>query len=578
MPLLPLALAALAAAPGAVGSDKDPLLTALVEELDRSQRNLKGKSPDEPLYYLSYRLSDGSWFSDTASYGALANSVETKSPYAGRRRHLDVAVRVGSRQLDNTHKVRGGFSFDFDRFGGGAALPLEDDPGAIKAAIWRATDRAFKGAVKQLYRVKANKTVKVAEADQADDFSVENRPVSLGKRELPQIDRDAWTRRLERLSALFKAHPRILQSSVTLSGGGGTYYFVDTEGAKLRESRFFMRLSFTGGVRTEDGMDLELQDSFEARSPDQLPTEAQAAEKVQALIASLEALLKAPVVEPYSGPAIIRSRAAAVFFHEIFGHRIEGHRQKDADEGHTFTKKVNQKIVPEFISVHDDPTRTKFGEVVLNGHYQFDDEGVPAQKTPLVEAGVLKGFLQSRSPLVGFPKSNGHGRAQPGMQPVARQGNLMVESSKRLSEAELRAALIDEVKKRKKPYGLIFEDISGGFTFTRAGNLPQAFKVIPLMVRRVYPDGRPDELIRGVDIVGTPLQSFEKILATGDDYEVFNGYCGAESGWVPVSAVAPSLLVGEMEVEKKGKGHDRAPLLPPPPLSAGPSAVQKDPP
>jgi hypothetical protein len=341
-------------------------------------------------------------------------------------------------------------------------------------------------------------------------------------------------------------------------------YFVDSEGARVREGRFYARVMIAGAVKADDGMDLDLYDSFEAKSPDQLPSEAQVEEHIRALITRLEALRVAKVVEPYSGPAIISNRAAAVFFHEIFGHRVEGHRQKDEDEGHTFTRKVGQQVLPEFLSVVDDPTRATYGKTYLNGYYQFDDEGVPAQSAKLVENGVLKGFLLGRSPIDGFPRSNGHGRAQPGMQPVARQGNLIVESSKSMPFAKLRELLIEEAKRRGKPYGLIFDDIAGGFTFTRAGSLPQAFKVMPLIVTRVFADGRPDELVRGVDIVGTPLTSFEKILATGDDPAVFNGYCGAESGFVPVSGVAPSLLVAEIEVERRAKGHERPPLLPPP--------------
>jgi hypothetical protein len=169
-----------------------------------------------------------------------------------------------------------------------------------------------------------------------------------------------------------------------------------------------------------------------------------------------------------------------------------------------------------------------------------------------------------RSPIKGFPTSNGHGRAQAGLAPVARQGNLIVSSTSQLPFSQLREKLIAEVKKQGKPFGLIFDDISGGFTQTRAEVQPQAFKVLPLIVKRVYPDGRPDELVRGVDLIGTPLESFEKILATGDDFDVFNGYCGAESGWVPVSAVAPSLLIGQIEVERRKPSHDRPPLLPPP--------------
>ncbi|MEE8425633.1 MAG: metallopeptidase TldD-related protein, partial [Elusimicrobiota bacterium] len=186
-----------------------------------------------------------------------------------------------------------------------------------------------------------------------------------------------------------------------------------------------------------------------------------------------------------------------------------------------------------------------------------------AQRVSLVENGILKGFLLSRSPIKGFPKSNGHGRRSAGQGVVARMGNILVESSISVPYSKLREMLIQEIQKQKKPYGLIFEDISGGFTTTsRSG--PQSFKVIPLLVWRVYPDGRPDEAVRGVDIVGTPQASFQKIIAAADDTGIFNGTCGAESGWVPVSAAAPSILISEVEVEKKFKNSEKPPVLPPP--------------
>ncbi|HVE81800.1 MAG TPA: metallopeptidase TldD-related protein [Myxococcales bacterium] len=552
----------------AAKADDDPLLAALTEELARSFKALGAKRDaaakgEQGLYYLSYRLNDGQWFQESASFGAIEAAAPFDDPLAGRARYLDVAARVGSRALDNTHQVRDELSFGGSE-GSGVYLPIEDDLPALKVGIWRATDAACKGAVKQFIKVKANRAVKVEEEDKADDFSQEKAQVHVGPRETARVDRGAWRDRLRRLSSIFKEHPKILRSSVGLQAGTTTMYFVDSEGSRVREGRFYARVMIAGAVKADDGMDLDLYDSFEAKDADLLPTEAQVEEHIRALIARLEALRVAKVVEPYSGPAIISNRAAAVFFHEIFGHRVEGHRQKDEDEGHTFTRKIGQQVLPEFLSVVDDPTRSTYGRTYLNGYYQYDDEGVPAQAAQLVQGGVLKGFLLGRSPINGFPRSNGHGRAQPGMQPVARQGNLIVESTRTVPFAQLREMLIAEAKKRGKPYGLIFDDIAGGFTFTRAGSLPQAFKVMPLVVTRVFADGRPDELVRGVDMVGTPLASFEKILATGDDPAVFNGFCGAESGFVPVSGVAPSLLVAEIEVERRAKGHERPPLLPPP--------------
>jgi predicted Zn-dependent protease len=213
--------------------------------------------------------------------------------------------------------------------------------------------------------------------------------------------------------------------------------------------------------------------------------------------------------------------------------------------------------------VVDDPTLKELNGVRLAGTYDFDDEGVPATRVPAVENGILKNFLTSRMPITGFSHSNGHGRKQAGLMPTGRQGNLIVTSTNTVKDAELRQKFIEEIKKQDKPYGLYFEDIQGGFTLTTRAQ-PQAFQVIPVMVWRVYADGRPDELVRGVDIVGTPLASLNNIMLTGDTLQVFNGVCGAESGQVPVSAAAPAMLFSEIEVQKRGKGTQRPPLLPPP--------------
>jgi predicted Zn-dependent protease len=285
--------------------------------------------------------------------------------------------------------------------------------------------------------------------------------------------------------------------------------------------------------------------------------------KIEKIALDLQKLKKAPEVQPYSGPALLSGRAAAVFFHEVVGHRLEGQRQRGDDEGQTFTKMIGQPVLPKFLSVEDDPTLASLDGVELSGNYSYDDEGEKSQKVELISNGVLKQFLMSRMPVKGFDHSNGHGRAQDGMMPVGRQGNLIVRSSKSIPDAQLRQALVNEVKKEHKPFGLYFEDIAGGFTLTTR-NLPQAFQVMPLMVWKVYPDGRPDELVRGVDIIGTPLNVLNRIVLTGQKIDVFNGECGAESGSVPVSAAAPAMLFSEIEVQKVAKGHERPPVLPPP--------------
>jgi predicted Zn-dependent protease len=338
---------------------------------------------------------------------------------------------------------------------------------------------------------------------------------------------------------------------------------VTSEGTRLETSRKLLRVSVSARTKAEDGMDLSQAHTFDAASEDQLPSEEELLAAFQRVIDVVLAMRDAPLVDPYTGPAILVNRASGVFFHEIFGHRIEGHRQKDVEEGQTFARMIGKPVLPSFLSVHDDPTKARLAGADLRGHYRFDDEGVPAERVTLVEEGILRTFLMSRSPLEGIDRSNGHGRREPGRSPVSRQGNLIVSSTRTVSFPELRQRLIAECQQQDKPYGYLFEDITGGFTMTGRGG-PQAFKVLPVVVYRVYADGRPDELVRGVDIVGTPLSCFSKILCTADDAAVFNGSCGAESGWVPVSAVSPSILVEQIEIEKRERSQERPPILEPP--------------
>ena len=310
-------------------------------------------------------------------------------------------------------------------------------------------------------------------------------------------------------------------------------------------------------------MDISRGERYNSVSYAELPSDEKVLADIDRSIAELKALKEAPIVDPYHGPAILKARAAAVYFHEIIGHRLEGHRQKIEEEGQTFAKKLNQKVTSDIITVYDDPNVKDFRGRSLRGFYKYDDEGVKAARASLIENGVLKGFMMSRSPIRNFPVSNGHGRHSTGRPVVSRMANTMVEASKTVSYPELRKQLIEECKKQNKPFGLVFDDISGGFTNTgREG--AQSFKVLPLLVYRVYSDGRPDEVVRGVDIVGTPIASLSKVTAAADDPDIFNGTCGAESGWVPVSAVSPSLLLTEMEVEKSQKSQEKPPVLLPP--------------
>ncbi len=537
-------------------TDGKAVLKAMKEEVTRSMRVL-GKKATPPPYFISYRITDTNKVEISASFGSLKKNRER------RNRILDVDVRVGDHTLDSSHKLRGN-RFDFD-FSMPVDISLSNDADAIKSALWLETDKKYKAASEKLIKVKADKEVRVKEEDLSDDFSREkpvthvDEPVNISGK----VDIAAWEKKVKEYSALFNNHPDIYESTVALRVEGENKYFVNSEGSSLLHGRTYWFLLIRIETKADDGMELFKSENFDARTMANLPDDKTVKEKIAAMIKDLAALRQAPVMEPYTGPAILSGEAAAVFFHEIFGHRIEGSRQKNENDGQTFTKKLNQKILPDFLSVHDDPSIKKYGNADLNGHYLYDDEGVKSQRVNVVENGILKRFLMSRSPVKGHPNSNGHGRAQAGRKTMSRQGNLIMTSSKTFSKSELRKKLLEACKKEGKPYGLFFEDITGGFTFT-GRFLPQAFNVTPVTVYRVYVDGRQDELVRGVNLIGTPLTSFSKVIACGDNPGVFTGYCGAESGSIPVSAVCPPVLTGQIEVQKKVKASDKPPVLPPP--------------
>ncbi len=527
-------------------------MDAMTSELHRAFTSL-GKQGDDkqlPPYFLSYSVSDASAVSIRAQFGALVDSS------ANHMRVADVQVRIGDPKLDNTHAKHRSSAVT------STELPLTDDREALERTLWLVTNSGYGNALDNYLRVKTEAEVRAKEEDNSPDFSQESPQLHEGKPTPPvMVDRAVWERRLRAVSRVFREYPAVYQNIVMLTAQNETDYYVSSEGSRVVTPHLQARLAIFAVTRADDGMDLYRAQTFEADTVEDLPGQAELEAAVRALGNSLEALRRAPVTEPFNGPAILSGRAAAVFFHEVLGHRLEGQRQRGDEEGQTFTKELGKEVLPSFLSVVDDPTMPSFKNTWLSGSYQYDDEGEKAQRVNLIQDGVLKTFLMSRMPIASFSHSNGHGRAQAGKVPTARQGNLIVTSTKTEPEAKLRKQLIEEAAKQGKTYGLYFEDISSGFAVTQRSS-PQAFSVLPLVVWRVFVDGRPDELVRGVSIVGTPLAAMKSILATGDKSEVFNGECGAESGTVPVSAVAPAMLVSQMETQKQAQGTTRPPILP----------------
>lgn len=534
-----------------------PVEALLVEELDRAMAALADR--DQTPHYVAMTVSDVEGVNLSARLGTVDVQRHDND------RYLDIDMRVGTPDLDSTHPLRGFSAMDGDDRSW-LQVPKTDGD-ALRHAVWRELDGRYRDGAERIQLLQANQNVKVEEEDPAPDFQPLEEG-SVDRMEVPplELDEELWLPQLVAASARIEQASFVVDGAVRLRGDRNRLTFVDTEGARLAHGRRHYRLSIQLRGVAENGDDVDVFRSIDVHDPERLPEPDSLVAWAEEALDELKARLEAPRAEPYSGPVILEGRAAGVFFHEVMGHRVEGHRQKRDNEGKTFADSVDKPVLPDWIDVVDDPTIAESAGHQLNGYYTYDDEGIPAAPAVLVEGGLFKGFLMSRSPIPDFPESNGHGRRSNGRSPVARMGNTMVKADNVVSDDELRRLLRKELKAQDLEYGYLVDEIDGGFTMT-GRVMPNAFNVRAANTWRIYADGRPDERVRGLDLVGTPFVAFGNLIAAGGDYEVFNGVCGAESGWVPVSAVAPSLLFSKLEFQLKEKGDDRPPLTPRPVLT-----------
>lgn len=539
---------------GSAHASDDPVVDALQAEI---QRAMEALAPlDAAPYYIAAELVE----IDSASVRGEDGALHGWSPQ--RRRWLDVDVRIGDPQLDSTHPLRkesdGGGRYRAD----GRQIPLTDDVDLLRRAVWLEIDARYQVARDRWAKVQGEATTLVEE-DPAPDLAPAAPRVDLQPPRSFSGPTEVWEAIAREASAELATSPSILDASMSFAGQVDTHWFVDSAGTVLRHSESRYRAGLRAEARADDGDQFNLWRGWDSASADGLPGREAAIAAAAALRKEVDELLAAPLQGPYNGPAILSDRAAGVFFHEVFGHRVEGFRLKQVGDGQTFKDRVGEAILPTFLSVYDDPTLSYRANADLRGHYRYDNQGVVAERVVLVQDGVLQGFLESRSPTADDIVSNGHGRRQAGRAAVARQGNLMVDAAKTVSNDELRRQLRELLKQDGLEYGLLIEEIAGGFTLT-GRSLPNAFNVNAVVAWRIFADGRPDERVRGVDLIGTPLEAFGSIVAAGETNEVFNGNCGAESGWVPVSASAPFLLLRSVETQRKPRAQDTPPLLPPP--------------
>ena len=554
-----LALASLSLSLSALSqtAETDPLTSAMREELKLNLEQLKEKPV--PAYFMSLRLNDTYNATVSSNFGV---SITNES----RSRSITPQVRVGSPDLDNfkfesqSAERRNGYS------SGNAApvsVPYTDNAiMAVRQGIWSATMSRYDIAVSNYNDAVSQMKTNADNEDKAPCFS--NAPVETYYEqpypaETYKFDRKYWEERMDRVSATFKECRYIEQGLANIDYTVERIYTVTSDGSTVVQNRKAIRLMLAGVIRATDGMSCQLYKDWFAYSLDDLPDNETLIAETKDLIDRLMALRDAPIADPYAGPAIMSGSASGVFFHEIFGHRLEAHRMKSG--GQTFKKQVGQVILPECFQVFDDPTLDNYAGKSLYGHYVYDDEAVKAQRVQCVENGVLKDFLMDRTPIDGFPSSNGHGRASEGFDPVSRQSNLIIESTRPYSEDELRAMLIEAVKKEGKEYGYYFRTATSGLTYMGDQGSINSFGVDPVEVYRVFADGRPDQLVRGVTLIGTPLAMFSGITAGGNTPEIFTGECGAESGWVPVTAISPTIFISKVETQRSETGYELPQVL-----------------
>lgn len=545
--LLPFRASALPGPASPEAWERETIFAPLEAELSRSLKNLK-TGTFEPPYFIAYRVVDQDSLDLSASFGALTRRSQEKS------RTLYAEVRVGSPSLDNTDLSFHGWS----GFGGMA-------PAVLRRHAWVLTDGAYRGALSGFLEKKARRATEFV-PDVLDDFSAETPSVHRRGSPPSRPDPEPLKRLVERLSAVFARRDFLYAGGAALQWSWGRRYLLTSEGTRIAGPKDnvpgLLRLSAM--TRAPDGMRLDNHKSWTFTRPEELPPESQLAQEAERLASQLSDLRRAPVQAPMTAPAILDPEFTGVLFHEALGHKLEGQRQRDPQQSQVFKDLVGKKIIPEFITVTDDPSLKEFKGVPLSGHYEFDSEGVASRRVPLVEKGVLKNFLMSRWPVKGFARSNGHGRAGASRHPSGRMSNLIVAVDDPQSPARLKIRLQELARKAGKPYGFRLVGSFGGENPNSRGSA-QTLEVLPRLLYRIDAETGEETLVRGVKMTGTPLVVLNRILAGADDASLANGFtCGAESGHVPVSQISPSVLISEVELQRLPEDRSLPPLLPSP--------------
>lgn len=534
-------------------------MRAMEAELRRTMKGMRLKGHARP-FFVSYLTHVDDGLDVWGRYGSIFEATRI------RNTDLYVDVRVGTYRLDQT--VDGSLQAQMEDRESYNWLsgPDDLDPEALRYSFWRLTQLKYGEALRDYYD---KRKILIDERLRGDvpSFSREQPFVLSEPLRRRGFDREQYEQFVARASRRFRRHRHVDDPYVQLRSMLHTRLLVSSEGTRVITQDQFHEVVVTGWTLSPDGVRLRSMKCFYGRSDKDLPTLATVEGAVDEVADDLIQQAKARPMEPYAGPALLSGVPAGIVFHEAIGHRLEGERLISRNEGHTFAHKVGRRVLPRGVDLIDDPTLQRFAGMPLYGHYRVDDEGVPAAPAVLVEDGILKGFLTSRTCVPGQRSSNGHGRHERYQDPMARMANLIVKSRDPHTWEELEAMLLAEVRRRDLPFGIIVKNASSGETATSADSYEfQAFKGNPTEVYTVDARTGRHTRVRDVSFIGTPLAAVQRILAFGGDYEVDNSYCFAESGMVPVGTVAPAMLVAELELQRSGGGQFRAPTLPMPPM------------
>lgn len=520
---------------------------SLIPILQRdARRALSMRVPGFPKpYFCSFLLKDIDTFNTWASSGSTGRSTTDRS------RHVYCDLRVGSYEYDQI--TEGGLREHDEDLESNSfhTVPIDDTAfDGLRLSLWRLLESKFREGLADYNQRLASKITHPEPNQGIRSFTRVKRASHRRYMRLETVDYDRWSKFCKRASLWLSSLPRLSGSSVEFDLSQETRIFVSTEGTVTVQNSQVFSLSANLHKLTSEGSRLEQELVINVGSQRELPDLKRFKRLVLEKYERLMRLSRARKIHAFSGPVLLHPGPAGLLFHEAVGHRLEGSRLLSAGEGQTFKGQEGKQILKLPVTIRDDPSMHTYRGKRCIGAYTYDDEGVKAQNAVLIEDGTLRGFLTTRAACKrGKHQSNGHARTKQYQRPISRMAVTIVESKNGCSFERLKAKLIQEIKRQKKPFGMIVYETNGGETDTTNYDF-QAFSGDIAYATLVYPNGR-EVCVRGVNFVGTPLQALNNVVAVGDTPELDNGYCGAESGLIPITTISPAVLINNLELQGK---------------------------